>query len=58
MPEYDRDILNKINWEMCGLCHYKYWEACTGPHTEFGILCCKKVRKRYEELAKEKEKNK
>ena len=55
MPEYDRDILNQIWLEMCIPCSYKYWEACTGPHTEFGVLCCRKVRERYKKLASEKE---
>ena len=58
MVEFDRDILNQIRIEMCHNCPYKYWEACTGPHTEFGVLCCKKVRKRYEELADKKEREK
>lgn len=50
MTEYDRDILNRISQEMCEKCRYKYWEACTGPHVEWGVLCCKKVRERYKQL--------
>lgn len=56
MPEYDRDILNEIDYEICAGCSYKYWEACTGPHIEWGLICCKKVRERYAELVAEKEK--
>lgn len=54
MSEYDRDILNRISQETCNGCRYKYWEACTGPHVEWGILCCKKVRGRYEQLVNER----
>ena len=58
MAEYYIDILNQIRREMCDRCPYKYWEACTGPHEEWGILCCRKARERYEKLLAEKEKNK
>jgi hypothetical protein len=56
MPEYDRDILNAIDYELCSRCSYKYWEACVGPHIEWGLICCKKVRERYAELVADKEK--
>ena len=55
MTEYNRDILNQISQEMCTKCRHKYWEACTGPHVEWGVLCCKKVRERYKQLVDEKE---
>lgn len=56
LPEYDRDILNQIYVQMCAACPVKYWEGCTGPHTEFGVLSCRKARKLYEKLAEQKEK--
>ena len=49
-PDYDQNVLNQICIEMCQKCHYKYWEACTGAHIEWGIITCKKARERYEQL--------
>lgn len=50
MFDYDRETMNRVNSELCSKCSYKYWEACTGIHVEWGILTCKKARELYNQL--------
>lgn len=53
MIEYDRDVMNQVDRELCSNCRYKYWEACPGIHVEWNVISCKKARALYEQLKKE-----
>jgi hypothetical protein len=54
IPEYDRDLMNRVYQDLCFGCAYRYWEGCTGIHVEWNVLTCRKARKLYEKLEKEK----